>query len=58
MDLAIIINVFIFLSFSILAVAIFVHHKGSLNSTDTSHKAHELFTMLTDIQLDIMTLPL
>ena len=34
-------------------VAIFVHNKGSLNSTDTSNKAHERFTMLTDTQLDI-----
>ena len=40
-------------SYVILAVAIFVHNKGSLNSTDTSHKVHERFTMLTDIQLDI-----
>ena len=37
----------------ILAVAIFVHNKASLTSTDTSHKAYESFTMLTDIQLDI-----
>ena len=40
-------------SYVILAVAIFVHNKGSLNSTYTSHKTHERLTMLTEIQLDI-----
>ena len=36
-----------------MEVAIFVHNKDSLNSTDTSHKVRERFTTLTDIQLDI-----
>ena len=40
-------------SYVILPVAIFVHNKGRPDSTDTSHKAHECFTMLADIQLDI-----
>ena len=37
-------------SYVILAVAISVHNKGIINLTDTSRKAHERFTMLTDIQ--------